>query len=242
MLENKVVSQEEWSKARKELLAKEKSLTRQYETVAAARRELPWVKVEKNYVFEGAKGKVTLSDLFQVRSQLIVRHFMFAPEWEQGCIGCSFASDHVGGALVHLEHHNVSYAAVSRAPIAKLETYKKRMGWSFQWVSAADSDFNFDYHVSFTKEEAAEGKAYYNFDLNHIYGEEGSGLSVFYKDADGTIYHTYSCFARGDELAATTYPYLDLTPKGRNETGPTGTLMDWVKRHDQYGPDFMNIG
>jgi predicted dithiol-disulfide oxidoreductase (DUF899 family) len=238
----KVVSQEEWIEARKQLLAREKELTRRYDAVAKLRRELPWVEVHKDYVFEGLDGKIPLSDLFQGRSQLIVRHFMFGPEWEQGCIGCSFASDHVGSALVHLEHHDVSYAAVSRAPIANLLAYKKRMGWNFQWVSSLENDFNYDYHVSFSKEEAAQGKAYYNYGMQTIYGDEGSGLSVFVRDADGKIYHTYSCFGRGDETALTTYAYLDLTPKGRNETGPTFSLMDWVKRHDQYEPVLVKLG
>jgi predicted dithiol-disulfide oxidoreductase (DUF899 family) len=242
MPEHAVVSQEEWIRERKQLLAAEKDLTHRYDAVARMRRELPWVRIEKEYWFDGPSGKVSLADLFQGRSQLIVRHFMFGPDWEQGCIGCSFASDHVEGALVHLEHHDVSYAAVSRAPLEKLAAYKKRMGWTFAWVSSFDSDFNYDFHVSFTAEEAAEGKAFYNYGENQIWGDEGSGLSVFFREPDGSIYHTYSTFGRGDEKAVTAYMYLDLTPKGRNENGPNFSLGDWVKRHDQYDPVLVTLG
>lgn len=232
----KAVSRDEWLAARKELLAKEKWLTREYDAICALRRELPWVKVDKDYVFDGPTGKETLADLFHGHSQLIVRHFMFGPGWAEGCVGCSFASDHAGGALVHLEHHDVAYVAVSRAPLNEIEVFKKRMGWSFKWMSSYGSDFNYDYHVSFTNEELAKGKMFYNFELRDLAfkSEEMSGLSVFYKDPSGDIFHTYSCQARGDEGGLTTYFYLDLTPKGRAETGPHHNLADWVRHHDRY--------
>jgi len=232
----KIVARDEWLVARKELLAREKQLTRAYDAVCALRRELPWVKVEKKYIFEGPKGKVTLAELFDGRSQLIVRHFMFGPGWKEGCVGCWFASDHVDGARVHLEHHDVTYVAISRAPWPEIEAFKKRMGWTFPWVSSFGSDFNYDYHVSFTPEELAQKKSFYNFDLRDLpYTiEEGSGLSVFFKDASGDIFHTYSCHARGDEGGLTTYFYLDLTPRGRDENGPTYSLADWVRHRDRY--------
>ena len=237
MVNPRIVSRAEWLTARKELLAREKQLTREYDAIRALRSELPWVKVEKEYSFEGSRGKVTLAGLFDGRSQLIVRHFMFGPGWKEGCVGCSFASDHVGGALVHLEHHDVTYVAVSRAPWSEIEPFKKRMGWTFPWVSSFGSDFNYDYHVSFTQEEVAQRKVFYNFEYRDLPFniEEGSGLSVFYKDASGDIFHTYSCHARGDEGGLTTYFYLDLTPKGRDENGPNYSLGDWVRHHDRYG-------
>jgi predicted dithiol-disulfide oxidoreductase (DUF899 family) len=187
-------------------------------------------------VFNGPAGKETLADLFDGRSQLISSHFMFGPDWEEGCVGCSFRSDHVDGALVHLEHHDVSLVTVSRAPLSKIEAYKKRMGWRFKWVSSYGSDFNYDYHVSFTKDEIAKGKVY-NYTTQNFQSDELSGISVFYKDANGNIFHTYSTYARGDELLDGTYNYLDLTPRGRNETGPNFNLTDWVRHHDRYGED-----
>ena len=236
ILKPKVVSEEEWLAARRELLAKEKQLTRDYDRVRELRRELPWVKVEKNYVFDGPGGKETLADLFAGRSQMIIRHFMFGPGWKEGCVGCSFASDHVGGALVHLEHHDVTYVAVSRAPIHEIEAFRKRMGWNFKWVSSFESDFNYAFHVSFTEQELERGRAFYNFEVRDLpfKSEEFSGLSVFYKDPAGDVFHTYSTHARGDEQALTTYVYLDITPKGRDENGPTYTLADWVRHHDRY--------
>lgn len=232
----RVVSQNEWLAARRELLVKEKQLTRQYDAIRALRRELPWVRLEKDYVFHGPSGRETLADLFAGRSQLIVRHFMFAPGWKEGCVGCSFASDHVEGALVHLEHHDVTYVAVSRAPLAEIEAFRKRMGWTFKWLSSFESDFNYDFHVSFRKEELEQGRIFYNFEERQLRfkSEELSGVSVFYKDASGDIFHTYSCYARGDEPGLTTYFYLDLTPKGRDENGPTFSLGDWVRHHDHY--------
>jgi predicted dithiol-disulfide oxidoreductase (DUF899 family) len=232
----KVVTREEWLSARRELLAKEKELTREYDALRALRREMPWVRVDKKYVFDGPAGRQTLGDLFDGRSQLIVRHFMFGPGWKEGCVGCSFGADHVGGALVHLEHHDVSYVAISRAPLAEIEAFKKRMGWGFRWLSSFNSDFNYDFHVSFRPEEIADGKVFYNFESRALPFniEEMSGLSVFYKGPAGEIFHTYSCQARGDEGGLTTYFYLDLTPKGRDENGPTYTLGDWVRHHDRY--------
>ncbi len=231
MKPHKIVSQDEWTNARKALLEKEKALTHARDKLSAERRELPWVKVEKDYVFDTPQGKKTLADLFEGRSQLIVQHFMFSPDWEQGCVGCSFAADHVDAAYQHLKHHDVTYIAVARAPLAKLEAYRKQMGWRFKMVSSFGSDFNYDFHVSFTKDELAKGKVYYNFEMTDAPTiEDLPGGSVFYRDADGTIYHTYSDYGRGGEEVLSAYMLLDTTPKGRDESGP----MDWVKRHDEY--------
>jgi len=175
-----------------------------------------------------------LADLFEGRSQLLVYHFMFGPGWGEGCVGCSFLSDNVDGALVHLNNHDVSYAVVSRATWSEIEPFKKRMGWNFNWVSSHGSDFNYDYHVSFSKEEVARGKVYYNFGMQDAFSEEMPGISAFYKDEAGVIYHTYSSYARGGEAFLTTYSLLDVAPKGRNETGPRGDLSDWVRHHDRY--------
>lgn len=231
---NRTVSREEWLVARKTLLAKEKDYTRLRDRLSAERRALPWVKIDKLYAFEAPDGKKTLADLFDGRSQLVVNHFMLGPGWKEGCIGCSFGADHIGGALVHLEHHDVTVVAVSRAPLAEIETYRKRMGWRFTWVSSFGSDFNYDFHVSFTPEEMAAGNVYYNYRMTDSSIEELPGLSVFYKDETGTIFHTYSSYARGNEELLGTYMVLDLTPKGRNETGPHRNLTDWVRRHDEY--------
>jgi predicted dithiol-disulfide oxidoreductase (DUF899 family) len=234
--DRRIVSQEEWLSARLELLAREKELTRQRDAVDAARRALPWVRVEKEYVFEGSHGRVTLSDLFDGRSQLIVQHFMFGPGWKEGCVGCSFKSDHIDGALPHLEHHDVSFVSVSRAPFAEIEAFRQRMGWQFRWVSSFGSDFNYDFHVTFTEAEIAARQVYYNYKPQPFESEERSGDSVFCKDECGNIFHTYSTFGRGDEMLDTAYMYLDMTPKGRNEAGPHFNLMDWVKHHDRYEP------
>jgi predicted dithiol-disulfide oxidoreductase (DUF899 family) len=233
----KVVSEEEWLKVRKGLLAKEKAHTRQRDELSRLRRDLPWVKVDKDYVFEGAKGKETLSDLFGGRSQLIVYHFMFGPDWEAGCPSCSFLADGIDAAAVHLAHRDVTLLAVSRAPLSKVEAFKKRMGWGFKWVSSFGNDFNRDYHVSFTKEELAQGKVYYNFEPMEFPAEEAPGVSVFYKDEQGRIYHTYSSYARGGEPLIATYHYLDLAPKGRDEEG-LAFSMAWVRHHDRYGEDY----
>jgi predicted dithiol-disulfide oxidoreductase (DUF899 family) len=233
MLHNQVVSRDEWLAARKQHLIKEKELTRLRDQLNAERRALPWVKVEKPYVFDGPDGKQSLADLFDGRSQLIVKHFMLGPDWQEGCVGCSFEVDHVGGALVHLEHHDVSYVLVSRAPLPKIEAFKQRMGWRFKWVSSYGSDFNYDFHVSFKEDEIARGKAYYNYEVRQIGIDELSGRSVFYKDTAGDIFHTYSSYGRGGESFLGTYSYIDITPKGRDEI-INGNLTDWVRHHDRY--------
>jgi predicted dithiol-disulfide oxidoreductase (DUF899 family) len=232
---HKPVSQEQLLAARKALLAKEKELTRLRDQLSAQRRELPWAKIEKQYFFDGQNGKETLADLFEGRSQLIVKHFMMAPGQLEGCEGCSFEVDHIGGALVHLEHHDVSYVVIARAPLNEIEAFRKRMGWSFKWVSSFGSDFNYDFHVSFTPDEIAKGRGFYNYEFREITIEDMSGISVFYKDANGDIFHTYSSYGRGAEELMSTYICLDLTPKGRNETGPNYDLGDWVRHHDKYG-------
>lgn len=229
----KIVSREEWLVARKKLLAREKRLTHERDAIAAERRQLPWVKVEKNYVFSSPNGKKTLTDLFDGRSQLIIYHFMFGPDWNEGCPSCSFNMDHTDGALVHLAQRDVSFAAVSRAPISKIEAFKKRLGWNFNWVSSYGSDFNYDYQVSFTPEQMAQGKLEYNFDRVEFPSAEAPGISVFYKDKDGNIFHTYSAYARGTESTLNTYNYLDYVPKGRDEDHLPFT-MAWVRHHDRY--------
>ena len=229
----RVVSRDEWLAARKQLLAKKKQLTRQRDAVSDERRELPWLKVEKNYVFDGPDGKETLADLFQGKNQLIVYHFMFGPEWNEGCPRCSFNMDRTDGALVHLAQRDVRFVAISRAPLPKIEAFKKRMGWRFNWVSSYGNDFNYDYHVSFTKDEMAKGNVYYNFDLNEFPSEEAPGISVFYKQGTGDIFHTYSTYARGNDPLIGTYNYLDLVPKGRDEFG-LQDAMSWVRHHDRY--------
>jgi predicted dithiol-disulfide oxidoreductase (DUF899 family) len=231
----KVVSRAEWLAARRQLLAREKELTKARDELSRQRRELPWVKVEKPYAFDGPNGKETLADLFGGRSQLLIKHFMFGPGWKEGCVGCSFEVDHIGGALKHLQNHDVTYVAVSRAPLQEIEAFKQRMGWSFKWVSSFGSDFNYDYHVSFNQDDLARGKVYYNFAMCDTEMEELSGRSVFYKDEAGDVFHTYSAYGRGTEELLSTYVVLDLMPKGRNETGPNYNLTDWVRRHDRYG-------
>jgi predicted dithiol-disulfide oxidoreductase (DUF899 family) len=234
MMKNRVVTREEWLVARKQHLVKEKELTRLRDQLSAERRKLPWVKIDKPYVFDGPNGKETLCDLFDGRSQLIIKHFMLGPGWREGCVGCSFEVDHIEGALIHLEHNDVSYVVVSRAPLAEIEAFKKRMGWRVRWVSSFGSDFNYDFHVSFTKDEIATGEVYYNYEMRKVGIEELSGRSVFYKDTNGDIFHTYSSYARGGDLMLGTYNILDLMPKGRNETGPYYNLTDWVRHHDRY--------
>ena len=232
--EHNIVSQEEWIAARKELLKKEKESTRLLDQLSAERRKLPWVKVEKNYVFDAPGGKVTLGDLFAGRSQLVIYHFMFGPDWQEGCPSCSFVSDHFDGALPHLAARDVTMVAVSRAPLAKIEAFKKRMGWRFKWVSSCGGDFNADFHVSFTKEEIAQGMVYYNYTLQEFPSAEAPGLSVFYKDAGGDVFHTYSTYGRGVELLMGTYRILDMVPKGRDEDHLEFS-MEWVRYHDRYG-------
>jgi predicted dithiol-disulfide oxidoreductase (DUF899 family) len=227
-----IVSRADWLVARKVLLAREKEFTRGRDALSAARRKLPMVKIEQQYVFDGANGKETLADLFERRSQLIVYHFMFGPDWEEGCKSCSFLADHFDGAIVHLAHHDVTFVLVSRAPLPQIEAFKKRMGWRFKWVSSCGNDFNFDYHVSFTKDEEAKGKVYYNYEMAEFLSDELPGLSVFYKNEDGDIFHSYSCYARGLDILVGTYNFLDLVPKGRDED-PAST-MSWVRHHDRY--------
>jgi predicted dithiol-disulfide oxidoreductase (DUF899 family) len=230
-----IVSREQWIAARKALLAHEKELTRARDRLSAERRALPWVRIDKPYTFDTPPGRKTLADLFDGRSQLIVQHIMFGPDEGEGCPGCSFCADHVGAAFQHLVHHDVSFVAVSRAPLAILEAYRKRMGWNFRWVSSGDSDFNYDFHVSFAKDDLAKGKVFYNYAMIDTSMQDLPGHSVFYKDADDSIFHTYSSFGRGTEEVIGAYMYLDLTPNGRNENGPHHAMMDWMKRHDEYG-------
>ncbi len=234
-MQHRIVSRDEWLSARKELLAKEKEFTRLRDRLSSERRDLPWVKVEKQYVFDGPKGKETLADLFNGRSQLIVKHFMLGPGWTEGCVGCSFELDHIDGILVHLEHRDVSYVAVSRAPLPEIEAFKDRMGWRVKWVSSHGSDFNYDFHVSFAPDDIANSEVYYNYTICSAGSDELSGRSVFYQDANGDVFHTYSSYGRGGEDLLGTYRLLDMVPKGRNETGPNRNLTDWVRHHDRYG-------
>jgi predicted dithiol-disulfide oxidoreductase (DUF899 family) len=230
---NTIVSQEEWIAARKQHLEREKQLTRLRDELSAERRALPWVEVTKRYEFDAPGGRETLADLFGGRSQLIVKHFMFGPDWQEGCVGCSFHADHIDGANLHLGQRDVTMLAVSRAPLEKIQAFKRRMGWRFKWVSSYGSDFNYDFNVSFTPEQVAEGRMYYNYTLQNFANDEMSGQSVFYRDEDGRIFHTYSSFARGSEPMLGAYTYLDIVPKGRNET-KQGNLTDWVRHHDRY--------
>ncbi len=232
--EHKVVSPAQWTAARKKPLAKEKEFTHQRDALSEERRKLPWVKVEKDYVFDSANGKKTLAQLFGGKSQLIVYHFMLGPGWEEGCPSCSFLGDHFDGSLPHLAQRDVAFSAISRAPLAEIQTFQKRMGWRFPWVSSFESDFNFDYHLSFTKDELASGKVYYNYEQTKFPSEEGPGLSVFYKDKNGDVFHAYSTYARGLDILLGTYNFLDFTPKGRDEAGLKNT-MAWVRHHDKYG-------
>jgi predicted dithiol-disulfide oxidoreductase (DUF899 family) len=229
----KIVSQSEWVAARKELLRKEKELTHLRDELSRQRRQLPWVRVEKDYTFDAPGGKVKLADLFGGKSQLIAYHFMFGPDWQEGCPSCSFLMDHTDGTLPHLAQRDVSFVAISRAPLAKIEAFKKRMGWRFNWVSSYGTDFNYDYQASFKKEDKAKGKVYYNFDMQEFPSEEAPGISVFYKDKSGNVFHTYSTYGRGTETGVGTYHYLDLVPKGRDEDSLPFT-MAWVRHHDRY--------
>jgi predicted dithiol-disulfide oxidoreductase (DUF899 family) len=234
----KVVSHEDWLAARKEFLAKEKEFTRLRDQLSRQRRELPWEQVEKEYVFDGPNGKETLADLFAGRSQLIVYHFMFGPGWNAGCPSCSYLADHFDGPSIHLANRDVALAVISRAPLAEIDAFKRRMGWKFHWVSSFGTDFNYDYHVSFTPEEQAKGKVNYNYELTEFPSEEGPGLSVFCKDADGRIFHTYSSYARGLDIFVGAYNFLDHAPKGRDEDGLAHT-MAWVRHHDRYDPGYF---
>ncbi|HKB89112.1 MAG TPA: thioredoxin family protein [Opitutaceae bacterium] len=227
-----IVSSEEWLAARREFLREEKEFSKLRDRLAAHRRALPWVKVAQPYVFASPSGRVSLTDMFEDRSQLIVYHFMLAPGWEEGCRGCSYVSDHFDGALPHVNARDVSFAAVSSAPLAEIERFKARMGWKFKWVSSHGTSFNRDFRVSFTPEEVETGKADYNFDVNEIGIEEMPGLSVFARGADGDIYRTYSTYSRGLDLLIGAYNLLDLAPKGRDENPEAP--MKWVCHHDRY--------
>lgn len=225
-----VVSREQWLEARRLHLINEKALTHQRDRVSAERRALPWVRVDTAYQFDGPDGQQSLGDLFGSNSQLAIYHFMFGPGWEQGCKGCSFLSDHLDGANLHLAHHDVSLVVVSRAPWQEFQTFQRRMGWQFKWVSSAASPFNADFGVSATAEQMASGEATYNYEPSADPFVEMPGLSVFYRNEAGEIFHTYSTYARGLDLLVGAYNFLDLTPKGRNED----PIMDWVRHHDRY--------
>ena len=227
----KVVSEKQWLAARRRLLAKEKAFTRARDALARQRRALPWVRVEKPYAFEGRDGRQTLPELFEGRSQLVVYHFMFGLDWSAGCPHCSRWADSFDRAIVHLNHRDVTMVAVSRAPYAKLAAYHKRMGWTFKWLSSHGSDFNFDFHVSFTPEEQKKKRAFYNFTLQDPGPSEREGVSVFLRDPKGRVFHTYSTYARGIDAFNVDYQYLDVVPKGRDEGG-RGPF--WVKRRDEY--------
>ena len=231
-MQHKIVSQDEWLSARKALLAKEKDFSKARDALSKQRRDLPWVKVNKPYAFEGPDGKETLADLFGGRSQLLVYHFMLGPGWKAGCPSCSYLADHFDGANIHLVQRDVALVVVSRAPLAEIEAYQQRMGWKFKWVSSYNSDFNHDFGVSFSKEEMA-GEVDYNYTRGKFPSEEAPGLSAFIKD-DGTVFHTYSAYARGLDILLGTYNFLDMAPKGRDEDALPWS-MAWVRRHDEYG-------
>ena len=228
-----IVSRDQWLETRRELLTKEKAVRLELDDLARQRRELPWVKIDKDYQFETENGQQSLEDLFGINSQLMIYHFMFGPDWKHGCVSCSFLADHFDGINLHLAHHDVALVAVARAPLADFREFKRRMDWSFPWVSSANNDFNFDFGVSFTKDQIAEESAFYNYEQTGKVAEEMPGLSVFVKAEDGSIYHTYSTYTRGLDILLGTHNFLDLTPNGRNEK----TTMDWVRHHDKYKTD-----
>ncbi|WP_332776110.1 DUF899 domain-containing protein [Polaromonas sp.] len=230
-----VVSRERWLAERKTLLAQEKELTRLSDQIASERRALPWVRIDKNYVFDAPEGRRSLADFFEGRRQLLVQHFMFGPGWEQGCPSCSFMADHTGGMKIHLEHRDVNFVAVSRATLPEIERFRQRMGWQFKWVSSNGNDFNYDFHVSFTPQERATGAVNYNYGMVEFPSEEAPGISMFYKNDAGEIFHTYSTYGRGVEVMMGTYNMLDLTPKGRDERD-VFYKMEWVRHHDRYEP------
>jgi predicted dithiol-disulfide oxidoreductase (DUF899 family) len=230
---HRVVSHKTWLSARKAFLAKEKAFTRQRDKLSRQRRELPWERVDKTYIFDGPGGRETLSQLFGKRSQLVVYHFMFTPSWEEGCKHCSFWADNFNGIGVHLNHRDVSFVAISRAPLAKIEAFKKRMGWRFKWLSSSNTEFNYDYQASFTPEQIKSGKVFYNYKTSAMDMQDREGVSVFYKDAKGALFHTYSAYARGIDMLNGAYHFLDLVPKGRDEDGLDFTQA-WVRYHDKY--------
>lgn len=230
--EHKVVSESQWLVARKKLLTEEKKFSRLRDRLNKKRRDLPWVKLTKKYIFDGPDGSQTFADLFCGKSQLIVYHFMFGPDWGEGCAHCSFWADHYDGTVAHLAQRDTALAVVSRAPYREIAPFKKRMGWKFNWVSSAKNDFNFDLHVSFTPEEIKSGTLSYNYGKIKMQIDEREGVSAFYKDARGVIYHTYSSYARGIDMLNTTYHFLDLTAKDRDEN--PDQPQDWVTYRDQY--------
>ncbi|MDM0074617.1 thioredoxin family protein [Variovorax sp. J2P1-59] len=235
-VDHPVVSMDRWVAERKALLAREKELTRLHDQIARERRALPWVHIEKDYVFDTPEGWRTLADLFEGRRQLLVQHFMLGPGWEEGCKSCSYMADHVDGMKVHLAHRDVTLMAVSRAPLAEIEVFRRRMGWQFRWVSSYGTDFNHDFGVSFTPDELARDEVYYNFDMQPFPREEAPGISVFYRSDAGQVFRTYSTYGRGVEVMMGTYSLLDLTPQGRGEDNPL-YAMDWVRHHDRYEPE-----
>jgi predicted dithiol-disulfide oxidoreductase (DUF899 family) len=232
MTDHKVLSHEAWLEARKKFLVKEKEFTRLRDELSRERRALPWEQVEKNYRFETSNGTRTLAEIFDGRSQLLVYHFMLGPDWEEGCKSCSFWADNYANIPIHLNHRDVTFVAISRAPLPKIEAYKKRMGWDFPWVSSFGSDFNFDYNVSFKPEEIAAGNAMHNYEIRDNKMSEHAGMSVFFKEG-GAVFHTYSTYARGLDMLNGAYHHLDLVPKGRDEDNLSFT-QEWVRRHDQY--------
>jgi predicted dithiol-disulfide oxidoreductase (DUF899 family) len=230
-----VVSRDRWLAERKTLLAHERELTHLRDQIARERRALPWVRIDKLYTFDAPEGTRTLADLFEGRRQLLVQHFMLGPGWEQGCPSCSFMADHTDGMNTHLAHRDTTFVAISRAPLGEIERFRQRMGWQFKWVSSFGSDFNHDFHVSFTPQEQAKGEVTYNFSTQPFECDEMPGISVFYKDAAGHVFHTYSTYRRGVEVMMGTYNLLDLTPMGRDERD-VPYKMEWVRHHDRYEP------
>ena len=228
-----IVSRQEWTTKRLELLAREKELTRLRDQVSQQRRQLPWVRVDKTYSFQGAAGKLSLVDLFKGKPQLLIYHFMLGPDWEAGCTSCSFWADNFNGIDIHLAHRNISFMVVSRAEYPQIIAFKQRMGWEFDWVSSNGSDFNFDYQVSFTPEQREKNEIEYNYRPTSFFSDELVGVSAFVKDEDDIVYHSYSTYSRGVDMLNGAYNYIDLTAFGRDETGPAAD-MGWLKRHDEY--------
>jgi predicted dithiol-disulfide oxidoreductase (DUF899 family) len=233
-----VVSHEEWIAARKDFLKKEKEFTRMRDEISRQRRALPWEKIEKPYVFDGPQGKVTLSDLFGGRSQLVIYHFMLGPGWTEGCPSCSYLADHFDGMTIHLANRDVTFAVISRATFPEIAAFKQRMGWKFRWLSSNASDFNYDYYVSLRPEDRSQKQVYYNYEMMEFPSEERPGLSVFAKDESGDVFHTYSSYARGLDILVGTYNFLDTVPKGRDESGLKHS-MAWVRHHDKYGEGYF---
>ena len=229
---HRVVSQQEWLRERSAFLVKEKAFSRQREQLAEERRQLPWVKVDKRYSFDGPNGQETLAELFGEQRQLIVYHFMFKPEAEAGCAHCSFWADHYSSLPIHLKHRDTAFVAISRAPVAKIEAFRKRMGWTFKWVSSGNTDFNYDFQASFTPSQLQSGSVFFNYVKGPAGPADREGISVFYRTDTGDVLHTYSCYARGIDMVNGTYQFLDLTPKGRDEA--PGAAQDWVRYHDRY--------